>query len=125
MRKLTIYALLTALALAFSSCGKYEDGPGLALSTKKARLTGTWRCVDAQNYSSIPNWDWEINGDETFRWEYSGGYEDGTWRFTEDKEVLSFYEDDGDKYEWEITRLTNDELWVLDSDGDQLEFSKQ
>lgn len=30
-----------------SACGKYEEGPGFTLLTKKARLTGEW---DAKEY---------------------------------------------------------------------------
>lgn len=39
--KKAIY-LLTLLVITFSACKKYEDGPGLSLRTKKARLAGDW-----------------------------------------------------------------------------------
>ena len=33
--------LLTAVSVS-PSCGKYDDGPGFSLASKKSRLAGTW-----------------------------------------------------------------------------------
>ncbi len=58
MKKLSI--LFAAFAVVFlASCGKYEDGPGLSLRSKKARLTGTWVVESAIQGST------DITGDIT------------------------------------------------------------
>ena len=36
-------AMAAFLALSVQSCGKYEEGPGLSLRSKKARVAGTWK----------------------------------------------------------------------------------
>lgn len=44
MKKITrILALALTVAIIAPSCGKYEDGPGISLRTKKARMAGDWK----------------------------------------------------------------------------------
>lgn len=40
--KITIVFLLSLSILILSGCKKYDEGPWLALKTKKARITGEW-----------------------------------------------------------------------------------
>ena len=35
--------LMLAIAAAFSSCKKYEEGPGFSLRSPEGRLEGTWK----------------------------------------------------------------------------------
>lgn len=44
MKKLTL--ILLAIVALVSACSKYEEGPGLSLLSKKARLAGTWKITD-------------------------------------------------------------------------------
>lgn len=44
MKKITrMLALALTVAVIAPSCGKYEDGPGISLRTKKARMAGDWK----------------------------------------------------------------------------------
>ena len=133
--------LITAVTVS-PSCGKYEDGPGFSLASKKSRLTGTWEIdkyeINGVNALTTNNIDLEIefesDGDYTVRTTYSySGYNSysytssGEWEFSGDKEEIEFDPNDGSKFEWEITRLTNKELHVEFDDGSdkyELEWEK-
>lgn len=133
--------LLTAVSIS-PSCGKYDDGPGFSLASKKSRLTGTWE-LDKLKYSdgSIADLngsidvEFEKDGDFTIRTTtsytniygspYSYTYTNsGDWEFSSDKEEIEFDPNDGSDFEWEIKRLTNKELWVEDEDGNEWEWEK-
>ena len=133
--------LLTAVSVS-PSCGKYEDGPGFSLSSKKSRLTGTWE-LDKLKYSdgSIADLngsiDVEFEKDGDFSIRTTSSYTDyygssysytytnsGDWEFSSDKEEIEFDPNDGSDFEWEIKRLTNKELWVEDEDGNEWEWEK-
>lgn len=128
MKRNTILTLATVIATTamLSSCGKYEDGPGFTLLTKKARLTGEWDTVEyesaegvvvADNSNSTVNFD--KSGTVTFK--EDGFSISGTWDFTSDKEKIrittEFFGSSGSE-DLTILRLTNKELWTKDSDGD-------
>ena len=59
--------ILTLISCFLFSCSKYEDGPGISLRTKKARLTGTWEIakINGQNPDLFEDWEFEFekNGD--------------------------------------------------------------
>ena len=133
--------LLTAVSVS-PSCGKYDDGPGFSLASKKSRLTGTWE-LDKVKYSdgSLGNLnnvsidvEFDKDGDFTIRstttytnygsndsYTYTNS---GEWEFSSDKEEIEFDPNDGGDYEWEINRLTNKELWVEDEYGNEWEWEK-
>lgn len=130
--------LITAVTVS-PSCGKYEDGPGFSLASKKSRLTGTWEIdkyeINGVNALSNNNLDIEIefesDGDYTVQTTYSGYYgsnsysysSSGEWEFSGDKEEIEFDPNDGSNFDWEITRLTNKELHVeFNDDGDKYEL---
>lgn len=124
----TVFALVIGAAFLFG-CGKYEEGPGISLRTKKMRLTGEWEIdeyvVDNENFTSDFNFyeieftndnefteRGQLEGFETFTFE-------GDWDFSGDKEELELEYDDGDRADLKIIRLTNSELWVeLTEDAD-------
>ncbi len=126
------FASLGMIAL-LSACGKYEEGPGFTVLTKKARLTGIW---DAQEYVSSTGSTSTDNDDATIEFTKSGtclvNSNDpnfpfsisGTWEFVSDKEKvkLTFA---GSSDEFTIMRLTNSELWAKDSDGDITKYEKK
>ncbi|HBF88306.1 MAG TPA: hypothetical protein DDX39_06650 [Bacteroidales bacterium] len=41
-RVITLSTLFILVAFTFNSCSKFEEGPGISLKSKKARLTNTW-----------------------------------------------------------------------------------
>jgi hypothetical protein len=129
MKKALLATTAIISLLAVSSCGKYEEGPGVSLLTKKARLTGVW---DVKEYVSgsttvTDNSDdtFEIIKDGTYKYTSGSTSTEGTWEFTGDKEKLKTtysYTVFGTTYteanEVTIIRLTNTELWTKDADGD-------
>ena len=135
--KKTILAggLLTAVSVS-PSCGKYDDGPGFSLASKKSRLTGTWELEKrkiggiTQDLSNVSlEIEFEKDGDFNVRTTSYNTYTyttSGDWEFSSDKEEIEFDPDnDSNDYEWEIKRLTNKELWVEDEYGDEWEFEKE
>jgi hypothetical protein len=139
----TAFAIVLGAAFLFG-CGKYEEGPGISLRTKKMRLTGEWELeefvVDNENFTSDFNfYEIEFTNDNEFteRGQVEGfeTYTDeGDWDFSGDKEELELEYDDGDRVDFKIIRLTNSELWVeTDEDFDfddndeliELKFTKK
>ncbi|MFZ6053346.1 hypothetical protein [Halocola ammonii] len=123
-----IYLFIGFTALILISCGKYEEGPMFSLRTKKARLANTWEVDKAElngdsefNGQSVTSLfeghAHEINKDGTFSFS-SPDYETitGDWEFSDDKEEVEFETEDGDEFEWEIIRLTNNELFIEQED---------
>lgn len=120
------FALLALMAVAVTSCSKYEEGPKLTLLTKKARITGEWTLSNvevngtSQDISGYTvNVTIEKDGSYMYKWS-SGGFsvqESGTWSFSDDKVSLILTDEDGDVTISEIVRLANDELKLKDVDG--------
>lgn len=71
MKKIIVFALT---CIFLSSCGKYEEGPGFSLLTKKSRVTGKWIQTDL----SLQN---ELGEDSTIDYNYYSINIDkkGTW----------------------------------------------
>jgi hypothetical protein len=40
--------MLAIVAIVFTGCGKYEDGPAFSLRSKNARLQGEWEMTEAE-----------------------------------------------------------------------------
>jgi hypothetical protein len=130
-KNLTYVTLAGVTAMGVSSCGKYEDGPGFSLLSKKARVVGDWevKSVGSQVFGSEYSVDmsFEKSGDLLVTSSYSyQGYSQsysyaGSWDFASDKEQLSLIVD-GSVQLFEIKRLTNKEMWLDDDitalDGD-------
>jgi hypothetical protein len=128
--------LLVGLAFVFASCGKYEGGPGLSLLTKKGRLAGTW---DISSFESA-------NGDIitfepntlTMTFEKDGSYmesgtivgftfsDSGSWEFNSEKTaIVSTIDGESPETTEPIYRLTSEELWFKDADGDITKYTKK
>lgn len=122
-----------AILLNFSSCSKYEDGPMFSLKTKKSRLTGAdWEVVRmGETYMESPNkiiLDFDKDGDlkvtsTNSYYEYGDSYTDtytslGEWEWEDGKESIEITIE-GYVTEWEILRLTSDELWFEDEDRNE------
>jgi hypothetical protein len=131
LKNLTYITIAGASVMGITSCGKYEDGPGISLLTKKSRVAGDWEVksigseVLGTSYSI--NMSFEKSGDViiTSSYSYGGSSESysyaGSWSFASDKEQLSLVID-GSVELFEIKRLTNNEMWLDDDitslDGD-------
>jgi hypothetical protein len=132
MKKLSI--LFAAFAVVFlASCGKYEDGPGFSLSSKTSRLAGSWTVTEAFQGStnittSLTNGGtvdltFEKDGAYTYSYDFvifgipTNGSVSGTWAFSSDKTSLEITDGSGQTDSSKILRLTNNELWLEQSDS--------
>ncbi len=119
--------LLLFAAFLMSSCGKYPEGPGFSLRSKKARVANTWEVEYSQDSDGDENTeDFENNtyeftkdGDATFTVNTAAGTftQEGNWEFDNNKEdfVLIF---NGNRNTSKILKLKNNEFWIADKDDD-------
>jgi hypothetical protein len=140
MKYVPLLSIVFFFVLSFSSCQKYEEGPGFTLRTKKARITGEWRLtrvVDEDFNGSSPNeqLSWYIYKDGSIEIEQFGGSWGGNisvtgkWEFLDEKETLSLSMQ-GEYFsgDYKILRLTMNDLWILDetpSGNFQYRFTKE
>jgi hypothetical protein len=129
MKKISIilFAVVSMALVTFSSCGKYEEGPGISLRSKKSRVVNTWviekyleNGVDltSQVLPFLGSYSVEYKKDETFEVLTDGMREIGKWSFDSKKENLEMmYDGSTSKDLAKIIRLTNDELWLVEDDG--------
>jgi len=114
-----------------TSCGKYEEGPGLALSSKTARLTGSWK-LTAQTTNGVADaltgltQTMEITKDGKYSvlisYSYMGfNYTNdftGTWAFSDDKlNLITTVDGLTGSDSQEILRLAGKELKLKSVDG--------
>ncbi|TNF46343.1 MAG: DUF5004 domain-containing protein [Bacteroidetes bacterium] len=124
------FLLLAVSAIAVASCGKYEEGPGFSLLSKKARIVGEWSLSSmtvndqAQDLSNT-SIKISIKKDDTYTvtTSYSFGgatytdTENGTWKFSDDKLKFITTDSAGTVSEIEILMLKNKEMKLRDVDG--------
>ncbi|MCF8296817.1 MAG: hypothetical protein K9J13_04660 [Saprospiraceae bacterium] len=136
MKKLKrVFALVIVIAFilpAFQSCGKYADGPFFSLRTKTMRLTAEWELdeIDGDSPDADVFWEFEKGGDftQTVEWDGDKFKTKATWAWGTGKESIDFEPDKDDTLsdDWsvDILRLTKNELWLEDEDGDEWIFNK-
>jgi hypothetical protein len=112
--------LLIVIVFLITSCTKYEDGPLITFRSKTKRLCKTW------SYQSIiyteqgitvttnlPKYKMTFNKDGLYL--QDDGYT-GNWKFSGDVGLeINKRKQNNDTIEnivWEITRLSNKELWL-------------
>lgn len=132
MKKLSI--LFAAFAVVFlASCGKYEDGPGFSLRSKKSRIEGDWTVESAVQAGVDITSDITFGGtvdvtfdkDGVFKYTYDytilgqpiNGSVTGTWDFSDDKSAVVVTNGSGNSDSSKILRLTNKELWLEETDS--------
>jgi hypothetical protein len=124
MKKITsiLFAVVAMALVTFSSCGKYEEGPGFSLRSKKARVVGEW-VIEKTIYNGVETstgFDGitiEFKKDNTYTASFMGMTDNGKWDFDSKKENLEITDDTGDKTVEKILRLTNKELWLVEEVG--------
>ena len=94
-KNLTYLTLAGVTDIGVSSCGKYEDGPGFSLLSKKSRVVGDWevKSIGSEVFGSEYSVDlsFEKSGSLMFTYSYSkqGISESytyaGSWDFASDK----------------------------------------
>ena len=131
----SIVAIATAVVIFnFTSC-KYEDGPNISLRSKKARLTGEWevKFIGGTGMAGTDNQftlEFDKDGDlevNTTYSDYGSSYtysQKGEWEWEDGKQSLEIILD-GNKQEWEITRLTNKEFEFEDEGNNKYELEKK
>ena len=135
MKKLFFIGLATLAvsSATLTSCGKYEEGPGLALSSKTARLTGSWK-LTAQTTNGVADaltgltQTMEITKDGKYSvlisYSYMGfNYTNdftGTWAFSDDKlNLITTVDCLTGSDSQEILRLAGKELKLKSVDGSE------
>lgn len=131
VKSILFTGLLSTLVI-LPSCSKYEEGPGVSLRTKKARVANTWEVEKAMRNNEDVTDDYDEytlkttkDGDAELAAIYSSGsfsfeYEtQGTWDFADDKETLMLdFENDNADVNYQILRLAEDEMWLREIGGE-------
>lgn len=136
-RYMRYWTLLLAIAVGFSSCRKYEEGPNISLRTKRARVTNNWKLESAL-----------VNGVERSldpfyakqkHYMYSDGKYlvtiinpvtlearnlQGTWKlFDDDKRIALTTRDEitlkDSTNEYNILKLFNKQFWIRKTDNSE------
>lgn len=126
--KITIPITITlAMALAFASCKKYPQGPGISFRSKKERISNKWSIYKVYeggsdktaDYKNVfYNWISEIKTDGNYVITYRPGNifdykETGKWKFTENNSKIFLDKDDSNEDgSWTILKLEEKEVWV-------------
>ena len=126
MKTLKLTTLLVGLALVFgTSCGKYEEGPGISFASKKSRVANTWAMEkyivagDEQDISGFADVTMEFTKDGKYTITFgSNGSEKGVWEFGDKKETFKTKKDGDDTFdESTIVRLTSKEFWTKETEN--------
>lgn len=121
-------ALVLGIGVVVVSCGKYEDGPGISLRSKKARLAGEWK-VSKYSYDGVDgtsffaDYTYTVDKEGTWTATFGSLTSKGTWELVDSKENLKTVTDgssdtDGDTVV--ITMLKNKEMHVKSKDGKEI-----
>jgi uncharacterized protein (TIGR03066 family) len=132
MKKLLVISIIAIFA--FSSCGKYEDGPAFSLASKKSRLVNVWQLdkafengVEVQLSADDKDDYMEFTKDNKIKATIVSGSQsttvEGTWEFDSKKEnIITKITVMGITIEQtlKILRLKSNELWVEEKHGNDV-----
>lgn len=134
MKKSTLFIAAWAVLLLVS-CGKYEDGPGFSLLSRKTRVAGKWD-LDKYFLNNVDETTSFMDGITSFEWKFDKDGDltitasDGTntqssaatWAFANnDADINITY--NGSTQTYKILRLTNSEFWFqITTFGETEEF---
>jgi hypothetical protein len=127
-RILSLLAVAVIAVASMTSCGKYEDGPGFSMRSKKARLTGEWKMTEFKSDGVVI----DLGSDaSTIEFKKDGTFVDsdeekGVWEFSDKKEGIKTKYDNETEFDnaVTITRLTNKELWIFSEYTEDNETTK-
>ncbi|WP_306643350.1 hypothetical protein [Sanyastnella coralliicola] len=122
--------LLIALAFSLVMCDKYDDGPAISLISRTDRITNNWEVYQAKSdeenvtdefdqYELFIRSDGtcELHAEYTFLGVDFTTETEGFWYFRDSDQNVEFdFDDDDFDDQYEILRLTSDELWLRDLD---------
>ena len=122
--------LLTVIGVSslvlLGSCKKYEEGPALSLSSRKARVANEWTVEYAFDIedgeivtSDYAGETWEFTKDREWTERDNGVIDkNGTWEFVSDKEGLQINRigTGSGTTIYTILKLKNKEMWLKDRD---------
>ena len=114
--KLFLFASLLVMTIV-TSCSRYEEGPGLSLRSKDARLEGEWTIEEYAGQATSGGLGLSIKDDGTYTFSSDFGDDTGTWEWANLKTEVVFTNVLGDNTVT-IVRLANKELWYKDDSGD-------
>ncbi len=137
MKKKMILPLIALIAITFSACRKYEEGPGISLLSRKRRVENSWfveKClvngadstaVYAQYYAG-EFYDLDGNYRTLYArhiWGVTPAEVYGTWEFQNRDREIKRTLSDGTIEIIEIIRLKNNSFWYRTKCGnDVVEF---
>jgi hypothetical protein len=132
--RLTMF--LVIVAIVFTGCKKYEEGPSFTLLSKKARMANDWKITKVtRNGSDVTSSYSATVSSYSFKIEKSGSYssttsgsvlgtpytssESGNWAFSGDKESVTFTETSpgSSSITFKIIELKNKEMILEEIDG--------
>ena len=95
-----LLVMMLTLGSVFTSCKKYEDGPGLSLRSKRARVANTWVVSKATDKNGVDitseyagsTWEFKKDGTSLITFDFFGSPIacPGMWTFQEKKERIVF-----------------------------------
>lgn len=130
MKKLLALSMVAifAIALMFSGCGKYSDGPKFSLASKKGRVVNVWKQVkeidNGVEQAVDPNWaneSTEFTKDNKVIYTYMVGgvsttNSTDTWAF-DSKKTSVIVSSSGFSFTYKILRLKSKEMWLQFTSG--------
>ncbi len=127
-----LLSIIIILVLFSTSCTTYDYGPLFSLRSATFRLTGEWTLemtlVNDRNdlvlFEKEKNYVYQFDSNgRAVKTKLSDSREiyayTGSWKLEQDRQMLIIEFDESEKtdsenYKYEILRLTNSELWVLE-----------
>lgn len=102
--RLFVLSLLAISFLTISSCSKYDDGPSISFTSRKARLCNDWilesyfrnetdKTDDNQTVKLVFDKDgtYSMSTVTNYAGQLQGEYEHGTWQFEDNKGQIFLY----------------------------------
>ncbi len=122
-------SILVVVALSFTACKKYPDGPMIDFHSKAERVANNWKVGQAFDEGKDVTYDYtkyELdltkggNASLTAKYKLFGTTYDftttGTWVFVSNKEKISFdFDDNNADGVYSILKLKEDEMWLKNS----------